>query len=65
MRTFHKLIAAGAIAATATAMAVVPAMANPPTGVTPRAKDIVGFGSDSIHNLFDQFSINYNATVKK
>ncbi|HWF81984.1 MAG TPA: substrate-binding domain-containing protein [Streptosporangiaceae bacterium] len=65
MRTFHKLIAAGAIAATATAMAVVPAMANPPKGVTPRAKDIVGFGSDTIQNLFDQFSINYNATVKK
>lgn len=65
MRTFHKLIAAGAMAATATAMAVVPAMANPPTGVTPRAKDIVGFGSDTIQNLFDQFSINYNATVRK
>ncbi len=33
--------------------------------MTPRANDIVGFGSDTIQNLFDQFSINYNATVKK
>src|SRR5579859_2614118 len=63
MRTFKKLVAAAAVAATATAVAVVPALADPPS--TPRANDIVGFGSDTIQNLFDQFSIHYNKTVTK
>jgi ABC-type phosphate transport system substrate-binding protein len=65
MRTFHKLIAAAAVAATATAVAVVPALADPPAGVTPRATDIVGVGSNTIQNVMDQLSADYNKTVKK
>lgn len=64
MRTFTKLIAAGAVAATATAMAVIPALADPPKGVTPRAKDITGVGSDTIQNVLAQFSVDYNKSVK-
>ena len=62
MRTYKKLIAAGAMAATAMAVAVVPAIADPPKGVTPPVKSIVGVGSDTIQFVFDQFSNDYNKT---
>jgi ABC-type phosphate transport system substrate-binding protein len=64
MRTYHKLIAAAAVAATATAMAVYPAIADPPGKTVPRPQDITGVGSDTIQNVFNQFSVDYNASRK-
>ncbi len=68
MRTLIKLVAGAAAAATVAALAVVPAMADPITNsgraVTPRATDIVGVGSDTIQDVFDQFSIDFNNSVK-
>src|SRR5258708_34243178 len=64
MRTLKKLIAAAAVAASATAMAVGPALADPINGsgkpVTPKATDVVGVGSDTIQFLLDQFALDYN-----
>ena len=63
MRTYKKLIAVGAMAATAMAVAVIPAIADPPKGATlPPVKAIVGVGSDTIQFVFDQFSNDYNKT---
>ena len=64
MRTLKKLIAVAAVAASATAMAVGPALADPINGsgkaVTPKETDVVGVGSDTIEFLLDQFSFDYN-----
>jgi len=60
MRMLKKLLVVGATAATATAMAVGPALADPPSGVTPKETDVVGVGSDTIQFLLDQFSFDYN-----
>src|SRR5260370_4098645 len=69
MRTFHKLVAAASVVAIASALAAAPAFADPINNlgkpVTPRATDIVGVGSDTIQNVFDQFSIDYNRTLTK
>jgi ABC-type phosphate transport system substrate-binding protein len=48
---------------TAAAMmfAIAPAMADPPSGTTPKPADVVGVGSDTIQNVLDQFSHDYNA----
>jgi|SRR5215472_7112818 len=62
MRKLIKLSAATAVAALATVMAIGPAMADPPTGVTPKETDIVGVGSDTLQNVLDQFSLDYNKT---
>ena len=62
MRTLSKLIAVTAVAASATAMAIGPALADPPKGVTPKATDVVGVGSDTLQFLLDQFSFDYNRT---
>src|SRR5215472_12379969 len=63
MRTYKKLIAVGAMAATAMAVAVIPAIADPPKGATlPPVKAIVGVGSDTIQFVFVQFSNDYNKT---
>jgi ABC-type phosphate transport system substrate-binding protein len=62
MRTLNKLITAGAAVATVTAMAVGPALADPPKGVTPKATDVVGVGSDTTEFLLDQLSFDYNRT---
>lgn len=69
MRTFFKLVAGAAAAATVTALALAPvAMADPINSkgkpVLPREKDITGVGSDTIQNLLDQFSLDYNVTVR-
>jgi ABC-type phosphate transport system substrate-binding protein len=64
MRTFTKLIAAAAMATTAMALTVAPAMADPPKGVKPKATDIVGVGSNTIQNLMDQLSVDYNKSHK-
>jgi ABC-type phosphate transport system substrate-binding protein len=53
---------AAALAAVAAAVALTagPALADPPSGVTPKAADIVGVGSDTTQYLFDQLSVDYN-----
>jgi ABC-type phosphate transport system substrate-binding protein len=62
MRLFTKLLAGSAAAATMVALAAGPALADPPTGVTPKATDIVGVGSDTSEFLFDQFAHDYDNT---
>ena len=62
MRIVSKLLAAATAAAAITAMVATPALADPPSGVTPKPRDVVGVGSDTIQNVFDQFSHDYNAT---
>ncbi|HUC57866.1 MAG TPA: substrate-binding domain-containing protein [Streptosporangiaceae bacterium] len=65
MRTFTKLLAAAATAATAAAMAAAPAaMADPPAGATVHRYDVAGIGADTTESLFDQFSADYNAAQK-
>jgi ABC-type phosphate transport system substrate-binding protein len=68
MRTLFKLMAGAAAAATVAAVAIAPAVADPITAkgkaVLPREIDIVGVGSDTIQQIMDQFSLDYNATVK-
>ena len=65
MRTFTRLVAGAALAAAATAMTVVPAIADPPKGVTPKATDIVGVGSNTIQALMNQFSVDHNKAFPK
>lgn len=62
MRILSKLVVGAAVAATAVAMAAPSALADPPRGVTPKAFDVVGAGSNTIEYIWDQFSVNYNAT---
>jgi ABC-type phosphate transport system substrate-binding protein len=60
MRLIRKLLAVcGALALIA--VSAVPALADPPKGVTPRPSDVVGVGSDTLGFLLDQFSHDYNA----
>ena len=69
MRIIRSLVAVGAVAATATALAVAPAMAEPINNhrhiVEPAPYDVVGVGSNTTQYVVDQLSLNYNATVKK
>jgi ABC-type phosphate transport system substrate-binding protein len=65
MRTLIKLVAGAAAAATVTALAVAPAMADPPAHVTPHPQDVVGVGSDTIEFLLDQFSVDFNQGLPK
>ncbi len=59
MRILSRLVTGAAVAAAAVAMVAAPALADPPTGVTPRAVDVVGVGSDTIQNVMDQFSHDF------
>jgi ABC-type phosphate transport system substrate-binding protein len=68
VRILKTMVAAGAIAAATTALAVAPASAepiNPLTGkiVTPAAFDIVGVGSQSISYVVGQLTFNYDKGV--
>jgi ABC-type phosphate transport system substrate-binding protein len=67
LRIIRSLVAAGAVAATATALAVAPAMADPVNSnlkpVTPAPYDVVGIGAGTTQYLLDQFSVNYNKDV--
>lgn len=59
----------GKLAAAATGVALIglaagPAFADPPAGVTPRATDVVGTGSDTTQYLMDQISLNYDNANK-
>ena len=62
--TAAKLVTAAAAAASVVSLAAGPALADPPSGTTPAATDIVGVGSDTVQALFNQFSTDYTATPK-
>jgi ABC-type phosphate transport system substrate-binding protein len=62
VRIVSKLLVAATAAAAISALVATPALADPPSGVTPKPNDVVGVGSDTIQNVFDQFSVDYNAT---
>jgi ABC-type phosphate transport system substrate-binding protein len=62
MRMLSKLLAGSAAAATLVALAAGPALADPPKGVTPKATDVVGVGSDTIEYVMDQLSHDYNGS---
>jgi ABC-type phosphate transport system substrate-binding protein len=68
VRIIRSLVAVGAVAATATALSMAPAMADPVNKdfkqVEPAPYDIVGVGSESIAFVMDQLTYNYNLTVK-
>jgi ABC-type phosphate transport system substrate-binding protein len=61
LRVLTKLVAGATVAAAAAMFAVTPALADPPSGTTPKPADVVGVGSDTIQNVLDQFSHDYNA----
>jgi ABC-type phosphate transport system substrate-binding protein len=68
VRILKTMVAAGAIAAATTALAVAPASAepiNPLTGkvVTPAGFDIVGVGSQSITYVVGQLTFNFDKAV--
>jgi ABC-type phosphate transport system substrate-binding protein len=62
MRMLSKVIVGAAAVAASIAMAAGPALADPPAGTTPKPTDVVGVGSDTIQNVMDQFSHDYNAS---
>jgi ABC-type phosphate transport system substrate-binding protein len=68
MRMLKKLLATAVVTASATALAVGPALADPINSsgkkVTPKETDVVGVGSDTIQFLLDQFSFDYNKAHK-
>jgi ABC-type phosphate transport system substrate-binding protein len=62
MRLSSKLLAGAASAAAMVALVAAPALADPPSGMTPRATDAVGVGSDTTQYLLDQLALNFDAT---
>jgi ABC-type phosphate transport system substrate-binding protein len=60
LRIVSKLLVAATAAAAIAAMAAGPALADPPTGVTPKPADITGVGSDTIEFVLDQLSHDFN-----
>jgi ABC-type phosphate transport system substrate-binding protein len=64
VRIIRSLVAVSAIAATATALAVVPALADPVNSkyqaVTPNAWDVVTAGSATTQYVVDQLAYNYD-----
>jgi ABC-type phosphate transport system substrate-binding protein len=64
VRIIKSLVAVSAIAATATALAVVPAMADPVNAkykaVTPNSWDVVTAGSSTTQYVVDQLAYNYD-----
>jgi ABC-type phosphate transport system substrate-binding protein len=64
MRMLGKLITGAAVIATVTTLTAGVAMADPPSGTTPKATDVVGIGSNTTENVFDQLTSNYNSAHK-
>jgi ABC-type phosphate transport system substrate-binding protein len=68
VRIVRSLVAMGAVAATATALAVAPALADPVNShfraITPQPYDVVGVGSATTQNMVNALSVAYNKTVK-
>ena len=65
MRNPRRIVVGAATVIGAAALVVgvtVPALADPPSGVTPKETDVVSVGSDTSEFVFDQFSFDYNRT---
>jgi ABC-type phosphate transport system substrate-binding protein len=62
MRLLSKVMAGSAAAATLVAMVAGPALADPPSGVTPRPADATATGSNTTQYLLDQLSTDFNAS---
>jgi ABC-type phosphate transport system substrate-binding protein len=62
VRIVSKLLVAATAAVAITALAATPALADPPSGVTPKPRDVAGVGSDTTEFVLDQLSHDYNAT---
>ncbi len=62
MRTPLMLLAGAAAAVTVAATALTPAMADPAPHATVHNFDLVGVGADTTESLFDQLSVDYNAS---
>ena len=62
MRNLIRLVAGATVLVSATALAMGPALADPPSGVTPKETDVVSVGSDTSEYVYDQFSFDYNKT---
>jgi ABC-type phosphate transport system substrate-binding protein len=73
MRLNSKLLASATAVATAVVVTVGaavavpagPALADPPTGLTPRAGDVVGVGTDTFQYLLDQLAHDYDKNHPK
>jgi ABC-type phosphate transport system substrate-binding protein len=70
MRVLSKLIAVAVGTTAAAALVMAPAMADPINGtngkaVTPRPCDVVGGGSNTIEQLTDQLTLNFNKALLK
>jgi len=64
MRMLGKLITGAAVVATVTTLTAGVALADPPSGTTPKATDIVGVGSNTTENMLDQMTLNYDSSHK-
>jgi ABC-type phosphate transport system substrate-binding protein len=64
MRMLNKLVTGAAVVAAATALTAGVALADPPSGVTPKATDVIGVGSNTTEYMLDQLTTNYNASHK-
>jgi ABC-type phosphate transport system substrate-binding protein len=64
MRMISKVLAGTATAAVMVALTAGPALADPPSGVTPRATDAVSTGSDTTQYLLDQLAANFDKANK-
>lgn len=60
MRMLSRILAGVGAGVAVAALVAGPALADPPTGKTPRAQDAVGVGSDTTQFLYDQLSHDYN-----
>jgi ABC-type phosphate transport system substrate-binding protein len=65
MRMLRSFVAGAAAAVTAVALTAAPALADPPSGTTPKDTAVVGVGADTTQYLFDQFSAAWNKTHAK
>jgi ABC-type phosphate transport system substrate-binding protein len=64
MRMLGKLITGAAVIATVATMTAGVALADPPSGTTPKAGDVVGVGSNTTESLLDQLTLNYDSAHK-
>ncbi|MFF2749850.1 PstS family phosphate ABC transporter substrate-binding protein [Kitasatospora sp. NPDC058048] len=62
-KTAAKLLTVAALATSLATVAGGTAVADPATGVTPRAIDIVGVGSDTTQSVLNQLAADYNASL--
>jgi ABC-type phosphate transport system substrate-binding protein len=62
MRVASKIAVGAAAAAALIGMGLGPALADPPTGVTPKQTDVVGVGSNTTALVMDAIATAYDAT---